>query len=79
MLEIYTTEFDILNTIKEQFFGLALVGQRYDLLKLHILVMTMYDLVKYFSTYVRTYIPECSATEVRLVHFSSSHKYNQVL
>ena len=28
MLEAYTTEFDILNSIKEQFSGLALVGQR---------------------------------------------------
>ena len=35
MLEVYITEFDILNSIKEQVSGLALVGQRYDLLKLH--------------------------------------------
>ena len=41
LLEVYITKFDILNSIKEQFSGLALVGQRYDLLKLHILVMTM--------------------------------------
>ena len=26
MLEVYTTEFDILNSVKEQFSGLALVG-----------------------------------------------------
>ena len=36
MLEVYTTEFDILNSINEQFSGLALVRQRYNLLKLHI-------------------------------------------
>ena len=33
MLEVYTTEFDTLDPIKEQFSGLALVEQRYNLLK----------------------------------------------
>ena len=46
LLEVYITEFDILNSIKEQFSGLALVGQRYDLLRSYTYIYCDYDLVK---------------------------------
>ena len=45
MLKVYTTEFDTLDLIKEQFSGLALVEQGYDLLKSYI--FCDYGLVKY--------------------------------